>query len=201
MTPIVLASASPRRKALLTALGLSMEVVVSNAPESIDGPPGDAVLANARAKRDDVAARLDSNALVIAADTLVVLDDHVLGKPADRAEARAMLLLLAGKTHQVLTGVAIVDTGRAAVAEGIESTDVTFRDLSPGEIDRFIDVVNPLDRAGAYTVDGPGSLLVARYRGCYQNVLGLPMVRLDCVLRQIGVSLFDAMDKAGAVFL
>jgi septum formation protein len=112
-----------------------------------------------------------------------------------------MLRKLSGNTHQVLTGIAVIDTATGRAAEGCESTDVTFRELSDAEIDRFICAVNPVDRAGAYTVDGPGTLIVARYDGCYQNVLGLPMVRLDEVLRQIGFNLFDMMDASRCAFL
>jgi septum formation protein len=198
---IVLASASPRRRALLAALGLHFTIIPSNAEETFEGDPATMVVVNARVKRDDVAARLDSPALVIAADTLVFLGDHVLGKPAGPAEARRMLEKLSGNTHQVLTGIAVVDTASGRKAEGYESTDVTFQELSGPEIERFVCAVNPIDRAGAYTVDGPGTLLVARYDGCYQNVLGLPMVRLDEVLRQIGFSLFDMMDSSRCAFL
>ena len=202
MARIVLASASPRRRALLEALGLEIEVVVSDAPEVDAGTvPAASVEANARAKRDAVTARLDRPAVVIAADTLVFLDAHVLSKPGDRDEARSMLRRLSGNTHQVVTGVAVTDTGTGGAVVGSETTDVTFRVLSEDEIDRFVDAVNPLDRAGAYTVDGPGSLIVARYDGCYQNVLGLPIVRLDKLLREIGHSLFDLMNPEQARFL
>jgi septum formation protein len=101
----------------------------------------------------------------------------------------------------VLTGLALVDTATGRTAEGFESTDVTFRPLASHEIDRFVHAVRPTDRAGAYTVDGPGSLLVERYDGCYQNVLGLPIVRLDRLLRDLGYSLFNLMDPGRAVFL
>lgn len=202
MTRIVLASASPRRRALLSALGVPIEVIPSGAEEVDAGAvPAAIVEANARTKRDDVARGLDAPAVVIAADTLVFLDEQVLSKPADAAEARAMLRRLSGNTHQVVTGIAVSDTATGRSAEGAESTDVTFRQLSDVEIARFVEIVNPVDRAGAYTVDGPGSLLVARYDGCYQNVLGLPMVKLDKLLRQIGVNLFALMDPRRAVFL
>ena len=112
-----------------------------------------------------------------------------------------MVARLSGKTHQVITGLALIDTTTGRTAEGYESTDVRFRTLDPNEIDRFVDVVRPTDRAGAYTVDGPGSLLVAGYDGCYQNVLGLPMVRLDRLLRELDYSLFDLMNPSRAVFL
>jgi septum formation protein len=199
---LVLASASPRRKALLEALGLEFDIVTSNVDEIVDGFPSEIVVSNARAKRDDVAARLDgSDALIIGADTLVFLESHVLGKPCNLNEARAMIARLSGTTHQVLTGLSVLDIETGRAAEGYESTDVTFRGLSRDEIDRFVQAVRPLDRAGAYTVDGPGSLLVEGYRGCYQNVLGLPIVRLDLLLREVGLSLFALMQGDRASFL
>jgi len=207
-TRIILASGSPRRRALLEALGLSFEVVVSDVhepggmlPRLTETEAAAGVISNARMKLDAVVARLDTPALVIAADTLVFLTDHILGKPADLAEARAMLAALSGRTHEVITGLAVCDTASGAVAEGAEITEVTFRQLSSAEIECFVEVVNPVDRAGAYTVDGPGTLLVERYNGCYQNVLGLPLIRLDLLLHELGCSLFDLMDPARCRFL
>ncbi len=201
MTRIVLASGSPRRRALLRALGINFEIMVSGAEERFEGEPAAMVVTNARAKRDDVAGRLDFPALVIAADTLVFLGNRVLGKPVDSDEARAMLAELSGRTHKVLTGLSLIETATGKTAEGYESTEVTFRALSSREIDRFVAAVNPIDRAGAYTVDGPGSLLVARYNGCYQNVLGFPIVRLDLLLGELGYRLFDLMNAEHCHFL
>jgi len=202
MIPLILASASPRRRALLANLGVAFDVQTSDAPEVDEGTdPATIVVANAAAKCDAVAARLESPAVVIGADTLVFLEQHVLSKPTDAADARRMLRQLSGRTHQVATGLALRHCGSGATACGAEFTDVTFRALSDAEIARFVEVVNPLDRAGAYTVDGPGALLVAGYNGCYQNVLGFPLVRLDALLRQLGVSLFERMHPDKAVFL
>lgn len=202
MKRLILASGSPRRQALLAALGIDFDILTSDAHEPNQGDsPAAIVTGNAIIKRDDVAARVDGPAVIIAADTLVFHEAHVLPKPAGLDEARRMLRLLAGNTHQVVTGLALCDTETGARIEGAETTDVTFRAISDAEIDRFVEIVEPLDRAGAYTVDGPGSLIVAGYRGCYQNVLGFPMARLDTLLRQLGVHLFDAMEKDRAVFL
>jgi septum formation protein len=202
MPKIILASGSPRRRSLLAALGVSFDVETSDADEIFAGECPDAlVIENARRKRDDVAARTTGKAIIIAADTLVFYEEHVLPKPKDLAEACSMLRRLSGNTHQVRTGLAIVNTATGQAVEGVECTDVTFRDLSDGEIQRFVEIVNPVDRAGAYTGDGPGSLLIARYDGCYQNVLGLPIVRLDRLLRQLGIALFDMLDPEQAVFL
>lgn len=202
MIPMVLASASPRRRALLAALGVPFEVRHSEAEEIFEGEsPAHIVETNACAKRDDVAAQLERPAVVIGADTLVFLDGHVLGKPADLEEARSMLRRLSGRTHEVVTGLSVIQTESGARAQGSETTGVTFRTLSDAEIVCFTEAVRPVDRAGAYTVDGPGSLLVASYHGCYQNVLGLPIVRLDLLLRKLGVYLFDRIDSENAVFL
>lgn len=201
MKRIVLASASPRRRALLSALGIPFDVIPSKAVEQHKGSPEQMVLANARAKRDEVAYRLSGHAVVIAADTLVFLDSHVLSKPQTIEEAKDMLERLSGKTHTVMTGLSLTDTGSGRCAEGHEATQVTFRTLDRKEIVAFVEAVCPLDRAGAYTVDGPGSLLVERYEGCYQNVLGLPVVRLDRLLREIGVNLFEEMRPEHAAFL
>lgn len=201
MIPIVLASASPRRRALLEALGLQVEVRPSHAAETTTGSPETVVTENARLKRDEIADGLSEPALVIAADTIVVVDDDILGKPADFDEARAMLQRLSGRGHIVYTGIGVRDTGTDQTAEALERTNVYFRVLSEAEIEVFIDAVKPLDRAGAYTVDGPGSLLVERYEGCYQNVLGLPMVRLETLLKTVGHSLFERVDCANATFL
>lgn len=202
MRPLILASGSPRRQSLLSALGVEFRVITSGAHEPNTGDsPAEIVIQNAIIKRDDVAAQLAEPAIIIAADTLVFYEAHVLPKPVDLDDARRMLRLLSGKTHQVLTGLALVDTETGQTAQGAESTDVTFRELSDEEIEHFVHIVEPLDRAGAYTVDGPGSLIVSAYRGCYQNVLGLPMVNLYGLLGELGVDLFAAMDKENAKFL
>ena len=189
---VILGSASPRRRELLESVGLEFEVVPSAVAE-VDhdrGSPQETVVRNALAKAQDVAARVDDDALVIGADTLVFAGDRALGKPGSLDEARGMLRMLSGVTHQVYTGVAVVRTTDGHEATGYQVTDVTFRDLSDSDIDSYIAQVNPLDRAGAYTVDGPGSLLAVRFNGCFYNVLGLPMVVLDTQLAQFGVSLF-----------
>lgn len=202
MKRIVLASASPRRRALLAALGLDFDVVPSEAPEmEEDLPPEQLVITNACVKRDEIVRRLVNPSLVIAADTLVFLGKQTLSKPADLDEARQMLKRLSGRTHTVLTGLALMDTETESTAEGFERTEVTVRDLSDEEIAHFVHAVRPVDRAGAYTVDGPGSLLVKTYSGCYQNVLGLPIVRLDILMRQLGYSLFELMDHSRTDFL
>lgn len=198
---IVLASGSARRRALLEQLGIDVEVRVSDVPETGSGSPEETVLTNAQLKCEAVSADAASDEVVIAADTIVVLEGEILQKPESLNEARSMLERLSGNTHQVLTAVAVFNAASGRTVDAVESTDVTFRVLAAHEIARFIEIVKPLDRAGAYTVDGPGSLLVSGYSGCYYNVLGLPLVRLHALLLELGLDLFAELDGAKSRFL
>lgn len=192
MTPLVLASASPRRHALLRQLGLSFEVVPSDVEESVAmaaREPADLVKRLALAKARDVAARFD-RALVIGADTVVVLGADILGKPLDPDEAKAMLRRLAGQCHQVYTGVAVVEQpgGRSAVAHDV--TSVWMQPMSEGLIEHYVNSGEPLDKAGAYAVQGRGAVLVQRIFGCYYNVVGLPLHRLAAMLEEFGLTVW-----------
>jgi septum formation protein len=188
---IILASASPRRAALLTQVGLPFRVQISALGE--DGEaclPGEAPEAHARrlaeAKARDV-AREAGRGIVIGADTIVVNDGTILGKPRDAAEARTFLLGLAGRTHRVITAVAVIDacSGRSMVAAG--TTQVRMRPFGPEEADAYLRTGEPLDKAGAYAIQGHGALLVEGVHGDYFTVVGLPLVLLADLLRGFGV--------------
>lgn len=170
--PLVLASASPRRRDLLAHVGLVPDVRPSGADETWPGgDPGPAVEALARAKATAVPA---PGALVLAADTVVVLDGDVLGKPATEAEAGAMLRRLSGRTHTVYTGIALAHDGRLVTDH--RATRVTFADLSDAEIAAYVASGSPMDRAGAYGIqDDAGALFVTRVEGDYPAVVGLPL--------------------------
>ena len=198
---IVLASGSPRRKALLEDLGIPLHVRVSDAEETGSGTPDEVVLQNAILKCKAVTHDASSHEIVIAADTIVVLGDSILGKPKTLDEAVQMLEKLSGNTHEVKTGISVWNGVTNEYKNAVETTKVTFRNLSAEEIARFVEIVQPLDRAGAYTVDGPGSLLVSEYNGCYYNVLGLPLVRLHGVLLECDYDLFKNMNANTARFL
>lgn len=183
---IVLASASPRRRHLLGQLGVDLEVRPPDLEER--SRPGESPEAQAeRLAREKVGAiAIDSpHELVVGADTLVVVDDRVLGKPRDPADARRMLRELAGRTHHVITGVAVAHEGR--VVSGHERTAVRFRPLEDPEIEAYVDSGEPLDKAGAYGAQGLGSLLIAEVHGCFYNVVGLPLVRLLELIRGLKV--------------
>ncbi len=187
--PVILASASPRRRDLLGLLGIPFQVCAADLDEAaICGGAADAreaAVAAARAKAEAVAGRFPGRT-VLGADTVVVLDGVCLGKPRDAAEAEAMLLRLQGRTHTVVTGVAVVDGegGRRLAAR--EETAVTMLPLSREDVAAYVATGEPLDKAGAYAVQGLGAALVARVEGCYFNVVGLPLARTSLLLRELG---------------
>lgn len=182
---IVLASASPRRRELLPALGVTFEVIPADIDES--GEDADAArLARDLARRKALAVAADRPAdTVIGADTIVVLDGRQLGKPADAAEARAMLEALCGRTHHVVTGVAVIADG-AEATEAV-TTAVTMRDYSDDEVTRYVARGEPFDKAGAYAVQDPEFAPAAAVEGCRCAVIGLPLWTLRRLLLDAGV--------------
>ncbi len=184
--PLVLASASPRRQEMLRLAGIDFEVAVSDAEADVDarGRPEAVARAGARAKALDVARRLPGR-LVVGADTVVAVGRHVLGKPADADEARRMLARLSGRRHQVHTAFVLARDGEV-VAEGCDTTAVTFHGLEAATIAAYVDSGDPLDKAGAYGVQSGGGALVAEVIGSYLNVVGLPLGRLLRALAECG---------------
>jgi septum formation protein len=185
--PLVLASASPRRRELLALLGLPFEIAPADMDESLYDDLVPALRARRLAEeKARIVSRQRPGALVIAADTLVVRDAHVLGKPRDREEARWMLGLLSGQPHEVLTGLAVAVEG-APVGGDVVATEVRFRSLSPREIEAYVATGEPMDKAGAYAIQGYGAILIEGIHGDYPNVVGLPVTRLAVLLRGLGV--------------
>lgn len=184
---IILASGSPRRKELLGQMGLSFRVVVSDADETVDKtlPPADQVTLISRRKAEAVAAEVGADALVIAADTVVTLDGVVMGKPHSVEEAVQMLAALQGKTHQVYTGLTLRRGSRVETC--VECTAVTFRPMNSREISAYVASGEPMDKAGAYGIQGLGGMFVEGIRGDYFNVMGLPICRLSTLLKSFGV--------------
>jgi septum formation protein len=187
--PVVLASASPRRRELITLLGVPYEVEPSAYEERLplthpDVPALAKHLASEKAR--DVAARFPERA-VLGADTIVALDDRVYGKPADDADAARMLTELSGRTHQVITAVALVRGGEEVTIA--VTTDVTFRSLSGAEIRAYVATGEPLDKAGAYAIQGYGALFITGIRGDYTNVVGFPVPTVAAMLREAGYTI------------
>lgn len=179
---VILASASPRRKELLSYIIPNFEVIPSGIDEVATGAPEDQVKQLAADKAADIAKQYP-DALVIGADTLVAVDDRVLGKPADEAEAADMLRLLSGREHRVYTGVAVVSNGH--VNANVNMTHVQFAKLSDEEIHEYIGTGEPMDKAGAYGIQGYCGKYIVGIRGDYFNVMGLPLNMLYNMLKEI----------------
>lgn len=189
---IYLASASPRRADLLNQIDLDFEVY----PSSIDEHVSDDLSAEetavylAKCKAHNVAERLDDG-LVIGADTIVVSKEKILGKPHNSAEAKEMLSMLSGSKHLVITGLAVENIADRITITDRSVTEVWFRKLSPGEIERYVATGEPFDKAGGYGIQGKGALLVDKISGCYFNVVGLPVSLLSKMLEAFGYQVLD----------
>jgi len=182
---LILASASPRRRELLGRITSDFLVIPSVGDEPTDGDPEARTLIAARAKAHEIARQ--HRGVVIGADTVVVLDDDVLGKPSSRDEAVEMLTRLSGKEHRVLTGVCVVSTWTGEERTAVEETWVRFRDLERPEILSYVETGESDDKAGAYGIQGRAALFVEGIRGDFYNVMGLPLARLALLLREVGV--------------
>jgi septum formation protein len=181
---IILASGSPRRKELLSYIADEYAIIPSDLEETACGTPREQTLQLARDKAADV-AKSHPGAVVIGADTLVAIGERVLGKPKDKEDAAAMLRLLSGKTHEVYTGVAIVCGGNV-VTECVV-TEVTFDEMTEEEISSYIDTGEPMDKAGAYGIQGYCGKFIRGISGDYFNVMGLPQNTVYSMLKKLGV--------------
>lgn len=183
----ILASQSPRRKELLERAGYRFDIIVSEVDETIpDGlSPDEAVLLLSRRKAEAVSAQ-HPGAVVLGCDTVVALGGEILGKPVDAADAKAMLSSLSGKTHTVYSGVCVTDGARSEAF--FSATDVTFYPLPEETIDSYVATGEPMDKAGAYGIQGLGCVLVEGIRGDYSNVVGLPLAESARVLASFGVT-------------
>jgi septum formation protein len=190
-TIITLASNSPRRKELLRQIGLDFRVDPADVDERVlpgESPQGYALRVALDKAR--VAAARAGTGIVIAADTIVVLDNEILGKPADAGDAERMLMKLSGRVHRVITGLAVMDAATGKMLTRASTTRVWFRSLAAGEIISYVATGEPLDKAGAYGIQERGALLVEKIDGCYFNVVGLPLSLLDELLGHFGVDVF-----------
>jgi len=187
--PFVLASGSPRRARILEGLGLRFEIEAHGVDEG--SPRGETGVEHAMRlalEKARAAAGRRQAGTVLGADTIVILDKALLGKPASPDEAVAMLRRLRGRWHEVVTGVALVRASDGAEVLGHERTRVLVRDLSDDEIDGYVAGGEPLDKAGSYGIQECGAAVVERVEGCFYNVVGLPVARLCILLRELGSS-------------
>jgi septum formation protein len=187
--PFVLASSSPRRKRILEGLDLEFAVEHPTVPEdAVDGEtPEEHVTRLALAKASEVASRRNRG-IVLGADTVVLLDGRILGKPTDADDARRMLQSTRGRWHEVFTGVGLVRCSDGAAVSGHERTRVLMRDLTDEEVDEYVAGGEPLDKAGSYGIQECGAAVVDRVDGCFYNVVGLPVARLCRMLEELAAA-------------
>lgn len=185
---LILASQSPRRKALLEQFGIYFTVQVLPTDEIEEGDPCTVAKENAQAKVLPI-SKENPEAIVLGADTIVVLDGRILGKPNDAEGARTMLHFLSGRVHEVTTVVALAQAGQVIFTKRV-TTEVEFRTLSDAEIEAYIATGEPFDKAGGYGIQGFGGLLVKSIKGCYYNVVGLPVPSLVEEFRDLGIEMF-----------
>lgn len=179
---VILASGSPRRRELLGDMGIEFEIDVPDVDETVAGAPDEMVRVLAERKARAVAEKR-SEGLIVAADTLVALDGRALGKPANDEEAKEMLSSLSGRTHDVFTGVCVMDAASGRCMVEADRTGVCFREVSNEEIESYVATGEPRDKAGAYAIQGGAGAFVSGYEGSRTNVIGLPVELLDKMLR------------------
>lgn len=192
MKKIILASKSPRRHEILNLAGLDHEIKVSDADERLPKGIGAAEAAKVIAERKALAVKAETlcdNTVIIAADTVVEVDGEIYGKPRDAADAKRMLSKLSGSVHFVHTGISIID-GDKNYSETV-TTEVTMREIFEDEIDGYVASLEPMDKAGAYGIQGMGGAFVSSLKGDYFNVMGLPLCRVCSILRECGMPLFE----------
>lgn len=186
--PIILASASPRRKELLTNIGLKFQVI----PSSIEENPGEAfsyekIEQVAREKAMDVVGKVDYPAIIIGSDTVVTIDNKILGKPEDENDAFNMLRLLSGRTHKVVSAIAVHDSETGKTKTASVTSEVEFRELTDREIRAYINTGEPFDKAGAYAIQGKAGTFVRAIKGCYSNIVGISVFKLAEMLKEFGI--------------
>ncbi len=187
---IILASNSPRRKELLSSLGIPYVVDPADVDEQVrSGETPETYAVRVADDKARVTGQRSGGGIIIAADTIVVVDNAILGKPVSPEDAARMLTMLSGRMHQVMTGLAVLDAATEKCATRLSVTKVWFRKLSSKEIAAYIATKEPFDKAGAYGIQEKGALLVDRIEGCYFNVVGLPLSLLGEMLRDFGISL------------
>ncbi len=192
LPPVILASGSPRRKELLASLGLPFTVVKSDVDEAaipVDHLSPEEIVQRLSAAKAQAVAATQPSALVIGSDTLVVLEGDIFGKPNTPKEAFQMLSRLQNQTHTVYSGITLIDTRQEKTVSGHLATQVTMKAMSEDEIWDYIQTQEPMDKAGAYAIQGFGSLLIEKIDGCYFNVVGMSLFLLNQLIEQLGYSL------------
>ena len=191
MRKLVLASASPRRRELLSKIGLDFEVIPSSYDEKLDNDifSYEKIKKIALCKAQDIVNKVCKDTIIISADTVVVLDGKILGKPHSKQEAFDMIASLSGKTHEVITAIAMIEVKTNKTICRAKSTKVKFRDIDSVEIEHYISTDEPYDKAGAYAAQGLAAIFVEKIDGCFNNVVGISTFEVAQMLKELGYGL------------
>ena len=181
MRRLILASASPRRRELLNLITDSFDVIVSECDENITGLSPEKLVCELAKRKADAVFEANRDAVVIGADTVVAVDDIILGKPSSREEAKSFIKMMRGRAHKVYTGIAVISKDKKVSA--YDETSVEFADMSDAEIEAYLDVSDYGDKAGAYGIQGAAAKHIKKINGCYYNVMGLPVALLYEILK------------------
>lgn len=189
MKKLILASASPRRKDLLKSINLDFDIIPSNIEEDIKEKPFSYSLIEnlALEKAQDVVKKIKEKAIIIGSDTVVVINNKILGKPKDKIDAKNMLKELSGQAHEVISAIAIIDTDTQKKLCSSVKSKVIFRDVSEKEIENYINTGEPMDKAGSYGIQGQASVFVKSIEGCYNNIVGISTYKLAEMLKEFGI--------------
>ncbi|HSA06928.1 MAG TPA: Maf family protein [Candidatus Gastranaerophilales bacterium] len=188
---IILASASPRRKALLQDIGLKFKVIPSDIDENIENKPFSYKLIEniALEKVMDVSKKVTDPAIIIGSDTVVEINNQILGKPKNDQDAFNMLKMLAGKTHKVVSAIVVYDTETKKTIKDSVTSEVTFREITDEEIWNYVKTGEPADKAGAYAIQGKAAIFVKNINGCYSNIVGISLFKTAEILEKFGVNI------------
>ena len=186
---LILASSSPRRKYLLENVGIKFRIVEPGGEEEYDGTekPDFFVKRNAKIKADSIISQAEEHEFILSADTIVVVDDTVLGKPVDAEDAKMMLSMISGRIHKVITGYSVTSWDKKLFFSDAITTLVKIKTLTPSEIDGYISTGEPFDKAGSYGIQGVGSFMIHSISGSYTNVVGLPVARVVNTLKKFKI--------------
>lgn len=191
MTQLILASASPRRQELIQTFGLPVSIRPSDVDESTPEEWSPAHIVEQLALRKAMAIKETCGVgdIIVGSDTIVVLDEQILGKPGNRAHAIAMVTALQGREHEVFSGIACIEVASGKQLIGHRRTKVRMKPLSPAQVERYVDTGEPMDKAGSYAIQGVGAMFIEGIEGCYFNVVGLPVAALADMLKELGVAI------------
>ena len=191
MKKLILASASKRRARILSECGINFKIVISNCDEIINGENAEEVVMTNAESKAKFASRNNPESVVIGADTLVVFNGEIIGKPENETAARGILEKFLGKELEVYTGISVIDSDSKRKVTGFDKSTLKVREIAKNDFEQYFKLLAPYDKAGCFSIEGVGAMLFDNIQGSYFNILGLPMIKLTCLMSQVGHNILD----------